>query len=204
MAPDLDPAALAVSYEAGGAACLSVVTDEQFFGGSVRDLESARGACELPVLRKDFTVGTADVADAKLMGADAILLIVAALSGEELASLLGLSARLGLDSLVEVHDDVELETALECGADLVGVNQRDLTTFEVDTELALRLASRIPRDVVAVAESGIRGPLDVAALAEGGFQGVLVGEVLVTSPDPTTAVAALAGHKLGLRGAAAE
>lgn len=204
LACDLDPVALAKSYESGGAACISVLTDEHFFGGSRSDLESARGACDLPALRKDFTVCAADVADAKLMGADAILLIVAALSGEELASLLGLSVRLGLDSLVEVHDEHELETALECGADLVGVNRRDLTTFEVDTELALRLAKRIPGHVVAIAESGIRGPSDVARLAEGGFQGVLVGESLVTSPDPASAVGSLTGHKIGPRGAAAE
>lgn len=199
LAPGLDPAALASRYQLGGAACLSVLTDERFFGGSPADLESARGACELPVLRKDFTVCVADVADAKLMGADAVLLIVAALTRDELASLLEVSARLGLDSLVEVHDEAELETALGCGADLIGVNQRDLQTFEVDPDLAVVLATRIPDNVIAVAESGIRGPADVARLADGGFQGVLVGESLVTSPDPRQAVRALTGHKIGPR-----
>jgi indole-3-glycerol phosphate synthase len=128
-----------------------------------------------------------------------VLLIVAALSQSELASLLAIARRLGLDSLVEVHDESELEIALACGADLVGVNQRDLETFEVDGELACRLATLIPDTVVAVAESGIRGPKDVSRLAACGFEGVLVGESVVTSADPSRAVKALSGHRIAPR-----
>jgi len=199
LAPGLDPAALAAEYRDGGATCLSVLTDAAFFGGSVSDLQEARQACGLPVLRKDFTVCVNDVADARLMGADAVLLIVTALSEEELALLLGIASRLGLDCLVEVHDEDELSSALACGADLVGVNQRDLRTFDVDTELAARLAGMIPDNVTAVAESGIRGPQDVSRLASVGFEGVLVGELLVPSKDPAQAVSALTGHRVGPR-----
>ncbi|MGO9341909.1 MAG: indole-3-glycerol phosphate synthase TrpC [Acidimicrobiales bacterium] len=199
LAPDLDPAALAADYRDGGATCLSVLTDAEFFGGSVTDLTEARRACALPVLRKDFTVCVNDVSDARLMGADAVLLIVAALSEDELVSLLGVASRLALDCLVEVHDERELRAALACGADLVGVNQRDLRTFDVDTELAVRLAAMIPEDVTAVAESGIGSPQDVSRLASAGFEGVLVGELLVTSKDPTLAVSALTGHRVGPR-----
>ena len=140
----LDPAAVAADYEAGGAACVSVLTDEEFFGGSPADLAAARSACGLPVLRKDFTVSRADVCDARLMGADAVLLIVAALSDDELSSFLGLAQELSLDALVEVHDEAELERALDAGAELVGVNQRDLTTFAVDPERAARLVGGDP------------------------------------------------------------
>ena len=128
----LDPAQVAADYEAGGAACVSVLTDAEFFAGSPQDLGAARAACTLPVLRKDFTVSAADVCDARLMGADAVLLIVAALSDEELITFLSLAQELLLDALVEVHDEAEMERALEAGAELVGVNQRDLTTFSVD------------------------------------------------------------------------
>jgi indole-3-glycerol phosphate synthase len=189
----LDPAALAVAYAAGGAACLSVLTDEAFFGGSPEDLRAARAAVELPVLRKDFTVSVADVADARLMGADAVLLIVAALSDAELGTLLEAASEVGLDALVEVHDEAELHRAISAGATLVGVNQRDLATFEVDTERAVAVASALPPDVVAVAESGIAGPADAAVLAAAGYHAVLVGESLVRSADPVAATAALAG-----------
>jgi indole-3-glycerol phosphate synthase len=189
----LDPAAVATSYATGGAACLSVLTDRDYFGGSPEDLGAAREAVDLPVLRKDFTVCAADVCDARTMGADAVLLIVAALSDPELISLSALARRLGLDVLVEVHDRAELARALDAGADLVGVNQRDLSTFEVDEELAGRLASSIPDGVVAVAESGIRGPDDAERLAAAGYQAVLVGESLVRAGDRSAAVAALAG-----------
>jgi indole-3-glycerol phosphate synthase len=201
LAPGLDPLHLASQYEAGGATCLSVLTDARYFGGSVSDLQAAIRACSLPVLRKDFTVSANDVADARLMGADALLLIVAALSEEELESLLRMAQKLGIDCLVEVHDESELDLALSCGADLVGVNQRDLRTFEVDGDLACRLAAMIPDEVTAVAESGIRGPDDVSRLAGCGFQAVLVGELLVTAEDPATAVKALTGHRVGPRGA---
>jgi indole-3-glycerol phosphate synthase len=187
----LDPAALARQYEAGGAACLSVLTDRDFFGGSPDDLRAARAACALPVLRKDFTVSAHDVCDARLMGADAVLLIAAALDDVELADLAALAGRLDLDVLVEVHDEAELARAVAVGADLVGVNQRDLVTFEVDTARAVRVAPRMPEGVVRVAESGIASPADAAVLAGAGYHAVLVGEMLVTSGDPTGAVAAL-------------
>ncbi|MCC5951207.1 MAG: indole-3-glycerol phosphate synthase TrpC [Acidimicrobiia bacterium] len=191
LAPGLDPAVLARSYASGGAACLSVLTDEEFFGGSADDLRAARTACSLPVLRKDFTVGRGDVCDARIMGADAVLLIVAALDPGELSSLASLARDLSLDVLVEVHDEAELAVALDIEADLVGVNQRDLVTFEVDTERAERMAAAIPAGVVSVAESGIGGPADVVRLADAGYDAVLVGESLVRSSDPAAAVAEL-------------
>ncbi|HUZ43727.1 MAG TPA: indole-3-glycerol phosphate synthase TrpC [Acidimicrobiales bacterium] len=191
LAPDLDPAGLARAYAAGGAACLSVLTDVEFFGGSAADLAAARAATELPVLRKDFTVSALDVADARLMGADAILLIAAALSDAELAELAARAAGLGLTVLHEVHDEAELERVLDVGATLVGVNQRDLFSFEVDTDRAVRVGRSMPDGVVRVAESGISGPEDAVRLTDAGFDAVLVGESLVRSPDPAAAVAAL-------------
>ncbi|MCP3910153.1 MAG: indole-3-glycerol phosphate synthase TrpC [Actinomycetia bacterium] len=188
---DLDPARLAGEYESGGAACLSVLTDEDFFGGSAADLAAARGGCSLPVLRKDFTVCEADVVDARLMGADAVLLIAAALDDEELSRLHSLALDIGLDALVEIHDEAELERVLAIGAHLVGVNQRDLVTFEVDTERAVRMAPQIPAGVVRVAESGVRGPDDARTLREAGYHAILVGELLVTSGDVIAAVGAL-------------
>lgn len=188
LAPDLDPAALAAAYQRGGAACISVLTDRDFFGGCPEDLQAARDAVDLPVLRKDFTLGPADVYDARLMGADAVLLIVAALPPDDVARLLKLARELGLDALVEVHDEREAALAVEAGADLVGVNQRDLVTFEVDTARAVRVARSLPGDVVRVAESGVRSADDVAALAEAGFDAVLVGEALVTAPSPAAAL----------------
>jgi indole-3-glycerol phosphate synthase len=191
LAPELDPAPLAVAYRDGGATCLSVLTDEAFFGAQPDDLPRARQASGLPVLRKDFTVSARDVADTRIMGADAVLLIVAALDDEELADFAHLADELGLDALVEVHDEGELERALAVGADLIGVNQRDLLTFEVDRARAARLAPRMPPGTVAVAESGVRGPDDAAELRRAGFHAVLVGESLVTSSGPSAAVAAL-------------
>jgi indole-3-glycerol phosphate synthase len=190
--PDLDPAVVARAYEQGGASCLSVLTDVDFFGGSVADLQAARRAVSLPVLRKDFTVSARDVCDTRLMGADAVLLIVAALDRDELVDLLALARELDLDALVEVHDEGELDRAVAAGADLIGVNQRDLVTFEVDTARAVRLAPRIHDRVVRVAESGIGGPADAMALVGAGYHAVLVGESLVTSGDPAAAVSALA------------
>lgn len=193
LAPGLDPAELAGRYEAGGATCLSVLTDVEFFGGSPEDLAAARAACTLPVLRKDFTVSPLDVVDARRMGADAVLLIAAALDDDELGRCHELALELGLDALVEVHDEAEIDRALAVGATLVGVNQRDLVTFEVDTARAVRVAPRLPDGVVRVAESGVRGPEDAAELAAAGYHAVLVGESLVTSGDPASAVAALRG-----------
>jgi indole-3-glycerol phosphate synthase len=188
---DLDPAELAAQYEAGGATCLSVLTDERWFGGSAADLAAARDAVGVPVLRKDFTVSPHDVCDARTMGADCLLLIAAALADTELADLHELATSVGLDVLVEVHDEPEVERALAAGATIIGVNQRDLVTFEVDTERAVRVAPAIPAGVARVAESGIRGPDDAARLAAAGYDAVLVGESLVTSGDPTEAVRAL-------------
>lgn len=191
LAPDLDPAELGRAYAAGGAACLSTLTDEDFFGGSATDLQIARAASGRPVLRKDFTVSAHDVCDARLMGADCVLLIAAALDDDELASFHALATRIGLDVLVEVHDEPELERAVAVGADLVGVNQRDLVTFQVDQERAVRMAPRMPDGVVRVAESGIRGPDDARVLARAGYHALLVGESLVTSGDAAAAVAGL-------------
>ncbi len=193
LAPDLDPAELAAAYTAGGAAALSVLTDAPHFGGSAADLGAARGATTLAVLRKDFTVAAADCYDARAMGADAVLLIAAALGDAELEELAGIAGSLGLAALVEVHDEAELARALGIGAGLVGVNQRDLHTFRVDTERALRVGAAIPSGVVRVAESGVRDHDDLARLGEGGFDAVLVGEHLVTAPDPGAALAALRG-----------
>jgi indole-3-glycerol phosphate synthase len=193
MAPDLDPAAVARDYQAGGAAALSVLTDRDFFAGDPADLQAARAASALPVLRKDFTVAPADVADARLMGADAVLLIAAALRPAELGELLALAGTLGLDALVEVHDEAEADLAAGLGATLVGVNQRDLVTFEVDTARAERVAKVLPDGVTKVAESGIRDADDVTRLGDAGYQAVLVGETLVTAPDRAAAVRALLG-----------
>ena len=191
LAPDVVPAVLAKAYEAAGAACLSVLTDREFFGGSVDDLAEARAAVDLPVLRKDFTVSERDVCDTRLMGGDAVLLIVAALTDEELARFLGLARELGLAAVVEAYDGSEVDRAVAAGADLVGVNQRDLRTFEVDPDRAEQLAARIPDGVVRVAESGIRDPADLRRLAGAGYDAVLVGESLVTAPDPAAALRAL-------------
>jgi indole-3-glycerol phosphate synthase len=197
--PGLDPAQVAADYAAGGASCLSVLTDGPHFGGSAEDLAAARAACELPVLRKDFTVSRADVCDARLMGADAVLLIVAALDDAELVEMLGLAAVFGLAALVEVHDDAELERALGAGARLVGVNQRDLKTFEVDQGRAERLVAGLPPYVVAVAESGVRDALDAARLAAAGYDAVLVGETFVRSKERSRSVQAMVGHPIGAR-----
>jgi indole-3-glycerol phosphate synthase len=189
----LDAAVLAGQYERGGASCLSVLTDVEFFGGSVADLQVARAACGLPVLRKDFTVSAHDVCDARIMGADCVLLIAAALSTDELVRFHKLATEVGLDVLVEIHDERELEAALAADATMVGVNQRDLVTFQVDHERALRMAGVIPDGVVKVAESGVRGRHDAAALHAAGYHAVLVGETLVTSADPADSVRLLRG-----------
>jgi indole-3-glycerol phosphate synthase len=191
--PSLDPAAVASEYQAGGAACLSVLTDREFFGGDPADLSAARAAGTLPVLRKDFTVSALDVCDARTMGADAVLLIAAVLTDAELTTFLALARRCSLDALVEVHDELEVKRALEAGADLVGINQRDLHTFEVDHERALGLGALLPSSVTAVAESGIGGVADVRRLADAGYRAVLVGEHLVRSGDRRAAVAELLG-----------
>lgn len=188
---DLNPAELARQYERGGASCVSVLTDTDWFGGSVGDLQTARAAVSLPVLRKDFTVHRHDVLDARTMGADCVLLIAAALDDTELADCHSLATEVGLDVLVEVHDERELERALAVEATLIGVNQRDLVTFEVDTERAVRMAPLMPAGVVRVAESGVRNADDVSVLGNAGYHAVLVGESLVQHGDPEAGVADL-------------
>ncbi len=188
---ELDPASLAKEYVDGGAVAISVLTDSEYFGGSVDDLVAARSEVAVPVLRKDFTVCESDVYEARAMGADAVLLIVAALSGSELAALVSLTESLGMTALVEVHDEVELDTALGAGAEVVGVNQRDLFNFQVDPGRALRMAYLIPAGVVSVAESGIGSARQVRALEAAGYDAVLVGEHLLKSADRRGAVSAL-------------
>jgi len=195
LAPDLDVSVVARDYEAGGAACLSVLTDGPHFGGSPADLVVARRASCLPALRKDFTVSLSDVFDARIMGADAVLLIVAALSNAELVAFADAAASLSLAVLVEVHDAEEVRRALDAGAVLVGVNQRDLHTFEVDDRRALELAELLPPGLVLVAESGIRDEADVARLSAAGYDAVLVGETVVTAVDRAAAVRRLAGAR---------
>jgi len=185
---NLDAARIASLYEQGGASCLSVLTDELFFGGSVEDLQIARSSTSLPVIRKDFTVSEFDVLDARLMGADCVLLIAAALTDDELSRFHDLAVQIGLEVLVETHDEHELERALNVGATIVGVNQRDLITFEVDHARAERMASLIPPTVVRVAESGVRNADDARRLRDAGYDAVLVGESIVTSIDPVAAV----------------
>ena len=188
---EMDAGEMARRYEAGGASCLSVLTDEPHFGGSAADLQTARSTTALPVIRKDFTVDLRDICDARLMGADCVLLIVAALDDAELADFHALASELGIDALVETHDEAEVERALAVGASLVGVNQRDLVTFEVDQARAVRVAAALPDGVVRVAESGVRGVDDATALRAAGYHAVLVGETLVTSGDPEGTVRSL-------------
>jgi indole-3-glycerol phosphate synthase len=196
---ELVPESVAKEYAAGGASCLSVLTDVEFFGGAVGDLVAARHASGLPVLRKDFTVSEVDVVDARLMGADAVLLIAAALTDEELTRFGSRAEALGLAALVEVHDEEELDRALAAGARLVGVNQRDLRTFAVDHDRACAMAARIPAGIVAVAESGIRDGADARRLAEAGYDAILVGETLVRAGDRAAAVQTLIGYPVGAR-----
>ena len=185
---NLDPKQIAQQYEQGGASCLSVLTDQDFFGGSTEDLQQAHSSVALPVLRKDFTVSSNDVCDARIMGADCVLLIVAALSVQELTEFKKLADELSLDTLVEVHDEPELEIALNIGASMIGVNQRDLKTFEVDHQRAVRMAAQMPASVVRVAESGVRTRADAQSLRDAGYHAILVGESLVTSNDIATSV----------------
>lgn len=193
LAERIDAPALASAYARGGAGAVSVLTDEPFFGGGAEDLQTVRAAVPLPVLRKDFIIDEYQIDEAKVWGADAVLLIVAALDDARLTELLGRADELALDALVEVHTEEELGRALQAGARLVGVNNRDLRTFETTLDVSLRLAEHVPPDVVLVSESGIRSRHDVVTLAAAGFDGILVGESFVKSSDPEAAVARLAG-----------
>jgi indole-3-glycerol phosphate synthase len=186
-----DPAELARAYADGGADAISVLTEERRFGGSLDDLRSVRAAVDTPLLRKDFIVTGYQVLEARAAGADLVLLIVAALDDETLAALHEQARSLGLTVLVEVHDEAEIARALAVGADLVGVNARNLKTLEVDPDTFGRLVGLLPDDVVKVAESGVSGPADAARYAAEGADVVLVGEALVKDGDPAAAVAAL-------------
>jgi len=179
-----DPAAIAASYERHGAACLSVLTDSQFFQGKLDDLKAARGACSLPVLRKDFMMDPYQIYEARAAGADCILLIVAALTPEKLNELEAVAIELGLSVLVEVHDGAELETALQLKSPLIGINNRNLRTFETTLETTLGLLSRVPEDRLVITESGILKPEDVARMRAHQVHGYLVGEAFMRAPDP--------------------
>ncbi len=195
---DFDPAWIASRYEEAGAACISVLTDEHFFGGSLADLESVRSACGRPLIRTDFVVDHFQIDEARVAGADAILLIVAALEDGLMRSLHERARELGLDALVEVHDEQELERAQTLGADLIGVNNRDLRNFEVDLGTTERLAKRLfavqhGSEVVLVGESGIRSLEDIQRLERAGASGFLVGESLMREADPGAALRVLRG-----------
>ena len=186
--PDFDPAAIARSYEAGGAACLSVLTDIDFFQGSDAYLQQARAACSLPVLRKDFVVDAWQLHEARMLGADCVLLIAAALDDVQLAEFAFIADELGMDVLVEVHDLDELERALPIPARLLGINNRNLRTFEVSLQNTLDLKDMVPADRLLVTESGILAPADVALMRGAGVNAFLVGEAFMRQPDPGTAL----------------
>ena len=188
LARNFDPAQIAAAYEQGGAAALSVLTDEPNFQGNLQHLETAREATRVPVLRKDFTIDIYHVVEAAAHGADAILLIAAILTERELRDFRELAERYRMAALVEVHDEDELQAAAASGARIIGVNNRDLRTFEVDLKVALRLAPRMPAGVVKLAESGIHSRDDVQRLRAAGFQAFLVGEHLMKSGDPAAAL----------------
>ncbi|MFL6449862.1 MAG: indole-3-glycerol phosphate synthase TrpC [Bryobacteraceae bacterium] len=193
LQPNFHPAFIAHSYEEGGAACLSVLTDKDYFQGSLHDMEAAKAAVSIPVLRKDFTIDRIQVIEAAAHGADAILLIAAILDTEELTTLRELAASFGLASLVEVHDGDELAKAVDSGAEIIGVNNRDLQSFEVRLDTSLRLSYVMPADVIRVSESGIHTHEDVELLRNAGFHAFLVGESLMRSPDAAAALQSLTG-----------
>ncbi len=193
--PDATVTDIVRAYEAAGASACSVLTEPHWFGGSLDDLVEARAACDLPLLRKDFIVDPYQLAEARLAGADAVLLIVAALDPADLTSLQDQAGEIGLDCLVEVHDEDELETALECGAEIIGVNNRNLQTLDVDPDTALRLLVDAPAGSIVVAESGITSNADVQRLEEAGVDAILVGEALMREDDPAAAVHALLGTR---------
>lgn len=192
--PGADPAEVARAYEAAGAAACSVLTDRQFFGGDLDALRAVRAAVSLPLIRKDFVVDPVQLWEARGAGADAVLLIVRILDDARIADLLALARELGMDALVETHDDAEMERALRLGAELVGVNNRDLDTFRTDLALSLRMAPGVPAGVTYVAESGIRTADDVVRLGAVGVDAILVGESLMRQSDLRAAAAALVGR----------
>lgn len=188
---NFDPAVHARQYEAAGATCISVLTDEPFFQGKVEHLEAAREACSLPLLRKDFVIDPYQIVEARAWGADAVLLIVAALDEPSLRALASSAEEEGLDVLVEVHDEAEMSLAVASGAQLIGINNRNLRTFVTTLDVTRRLAPLAPAGTLVVAESGIRSPADLATLRASGVGAFLVGEHLMTAPDPGTALESL-------------
>jgi indole-3-glycerol phosphate synthase len=192
---DPDLSQIVRAYQQGGAVAVSVLTEGPNFDGSLEDLRAARVACDLPILRKDFIIDPYQLHEARAAGAAAVLLIVAALQAEELASLHGAARALGLDVLVEVHDREELRTALSVGSELIGINNRDLRDFSVDVERTAQLMGEIPEGVTVVSESGIAGAEQLRKLEEVGVDAVLVGEALMRSPDPEAALRALRGDR---------
>jgi indole-3-glycerol phosphate synthase len=194
LRPDFHPAFIAHAYEQGGAACLSVLTDKQYFQGSLRDLEAARAAVNLPVLRKDFTIDRVQIFEAAAHGADAVLLIAVILSISELQTLRELASSLGLASLIEVHDQEDLFKAIDSGAEIIGVNNRDLDTFQVSLDTSLRLSYLMPANVIRVSESGIHTRADIDLLRGAGFHAFLVGESLMRAPDPVALLKSLTSH----------
>jgi indole-3-glycerol phosphate synthase len=188
-----NPAAIARSYESAGAACLSVLTDRQFFQGTNDDLQAARTACSLPVLRKDFVIDPYQVLESRAIGADCILLIAACLSGPAMSKLESLAHRLGMAVLVEVHDAAELDASLLLKTPLIGINNRNLKTFETRLETTLELLARVPRDRLVITESGILSSDDVKRMERSGIGAFLVGEALMRAPDPGAALRALFG-----------
>ena len=188
-----DPAAIAPQYEAAGAACLSVLTDQAFFQGADQHLQAARQAAALPVLRKDFMVDGYQILESRALGADCVLLIVSALDAAQLKALVQQALALGLDALIEVHDAAELDTALELNPRLVGINNRNLKTFETRLETTLDLLARIPEDVRVVTESGFHEPGQVRLMRERGVGAFLVGEAFMRADDPGAALGALFG-----------
>ncbi len=191
--PDADPVEVARAYEAGGAAAISVLTDARYFSGSLDDLRAVRAAVSLPVLRKDFIIDPYQLAESALAGADAVLLIARALPGGALRRLLDEATALGLEALVEVHDEAETAAAAAAGATVIGINNRDLASFTVDLGVTRRLAPLVPAGTVVVSESGIAAPEDLEALEAAGAHAFLVGESLMRAGDPAAALRALRG-----------
>ncbi len=186
--PDATVEEIVTAYERAGARACSVLTEERHFGGGLADLRAARAAVDIPLLRKDFIVDRYQLLEARAAGADAALLIVAALGGTALGEMMSAAAELGLDALVEVHSEAEVEAAVDSGAEVIGINNRDLHSLEVDLDTTFRLLADVPAGTVVVAESGITTPGDVRALEDAGVDAILVGEALMTAPDTARAV----------------